>query len=184
MRVTVYDKNPGEGFWQKFLMTSWLVGCWLQKLLGRLDAYYGASSWEDAVEWLSSRGAMTSIQYWGHGSPGLVYLGGVASNGAHLLSKPLLVTPETVIWFRTCSTFQGVGGHGFAKKVADGLNCTVAAHTRVVGPLQGGLHTHKPHSEPSWPTTEGELPTSWVPCWLRWGNNTVTCLSMKIPAGW
>lgn len=39
MKVTVYDKNPGVGAGQWFLKTSWLVGCWLQKLFGKVDAW-------------------------------------------------------------------------------------------------------------------------------------------------
>lgn len=185
MKVTVYDANPGVGFNQWFLKTSWLVGCWLQKLFGAVDAYYGATSWENAIQWLALQPApLSSIQYWGHGSPGCVYLAqkNIVPLGFYALRDS--VTSKTVIWFRTCSTFQGARGQHFAMALADLLQCTVAGHTRIIGPLQGGLHTHVAAQSPSWPVSEGELPKSWLPSWIRGGNNTVTCLATKIPQGW
>jgi len=184
MRVTIYDKNPGEGFSQKFLATSWLVGCWIQKLFGKVDDYYGASSWDDALAWLQKQGQLDSIQYWGHGSPGQVYLAGFMLPVGFLGPIKSQVTPLTVVWFRTCSTFQGGPGDRFSGALANQLGCVIAGHTRVIGPLQGGLHTRKPNTLPSWPGTEGEFPASWWPSWARWGNNTVTCLATKIPPGW
>jgi hypothetical protein len=185
MRVTVYDRRPGAGFAQKFLVACWFVGCWLQKVLGKVDAYYGAESWEAAFSWLlQCQGALTSLQYWGHGSPGHVWLAGVDIPSKYLEVLRSKTTAETVIWFRTCSTFQGLLGFDFSKRWADSLKCTVAGHTRIIGPLQGGLHTRRPDSEPSWPVSEGELPKSWLPCYWRWGNNTITCLGTKIPKGW
>lgn len=185
MKVTVYDKNPGPGFDQWWLKTFWLIGCWLQKLFGKVDAYYGASSWADALTWLANQKApLTSIQYWGHGSPGQVWLAQMAMPMGAWTAVAHSVRPDTVIWFRTCSTFQGKAGFDFSKKLSDMMNCTVAGHTRVIGPLQGGLHTRKPRTDPSWPITEAEFPKSWWPSFWRWGNNTVTCLATKIPAGW
>ena len=184
MRVTIYDKNPGVGLSQKFLALSWLVGCWLQKLFGKVDKYYGASSWKDALEWLTKQGTLTSIQYWGHGSPGCVWLAEQNSpvSQFHVL-KPC-VTADTLLWFRTCSTFQGAAGHTFSEHLSNDLNCTVAGYTRIIGLFQGGLHTRKPHTLPSWPITDVEFPKSWLPQWLRWGNNTITCFTTKIPDGW
>lgn len=186
MRVTVYDRNPGKGFFQWFLKTSWVVGCWIQKLFGAVDAVYGASSWEDALRWLKDRhDPLTHIQFWGHGSPGTLWNGGIPTHEeTFLVLKPMLV-PETVLWFRACSVFQGQRGHDFSKRLADGLGCTIAGHTRVIGVFQGGLHTRKPHTEPSWPVTEGELRPEWLNrLGLRWGNNTVICLATKVPADW
>lgn len=185
MRVTIYDKNPGTGFSQWFLKTSWFLGCWIQKLFGKVDKYYGTTSGADAIEWLCKQpGTFTSIQYWGHGSPGSVW---VSQKLLHIPSFVVLkdkVTPETVIWFRTCSTFQGASGHTFSKILSNLLNCIVAGHTRIIGPVQGGLHTRKPGTDPSWPVEEGELPKSWWPSHLTWGPHSIFCLTTKIPDGW
>ena len=79
MRVTVYDKKPGVGLSQWFLSFFWAAGCFIQKLFGKVDAYYGATSWDDAMSWLVGRpGTLTSVQYWGHGSPGIVWLAQMA----------------------------------------------------------------------------------------------------------
>ena len=185
MRVTVYDKNPGPGVAQWFLKLSWFLGCFLQKLFGQVDAYYGASSWDDALQWLQAQpGELTSIQYWGHGSPGCVWLAQkpLLFGGLNPL-KPKL-TRASVIWWRTCSTFQGHSGYAFSEAMANALECTVAGHTRVIGLLQGGLHTRRPHQAPSWLLEEGEPPPSWLPSWAIWGPHTIWCFQTKIPDGW
>jgi hypothetical protein len=186
MRVTVYDKNPGPGFSQWFLKISWFLGCWIQRLFGAVDAYYGAASWDDALDWLAKQPKpLLSIQYWGHGSPGTVWLAGASVNRSVFGKIIPSVKPETVLWFRTCSTFQGQAGHDFSKYLTELLNCTVAAHTRIVGVFQGGLHTRKPKQEPSWPLSEGEFKDSKLAkMGLKWGTNTVFCLATKIPKGW
>lgn len=186
MRLTIYDKNPGKGLNQWFLMASWAVGCFLQKLFGKVDDYYAAKSWEDAYAWLSNRpGTITSLQYWGHGSPGLVWLAGRPMDlNKFIMAMKSKVTPQTIIWWRTCSTFHGEVGYYFSQRLADGLECTIAGHTRIIGPIQGGLHTRKPHSLPMWPKDEGELPPSKLPSWLQWGPNSVLCFATKVPEGW
>ena len=185
MRVTIYDRNPGEGLGQKFLALSWAVGCWFQKLVGAVDAYHGATSWDDAWAWLQKQpGKFESIQYWGHGSPGDVWLAGNNPSPARFTVLAPRVTPTTVIWFRTCSTFQGRRGHQFSGMLSEILGCVVAGHTRIIGVLQGGLHTRQLGRPATWPVTEGEFPKSWWPPYLRWGSNTITCLATKIPKGW
>ncbi len=186
MRVIVYDKNPGSRTSDKFLAVAWLVGCWIQKLFGQVDDYYGATSWTQALQWLTARGEkVTSIQYWGHGSPGSVWLAGENITAAGLLPLRTVLTVDSLLWFRTCSTFQGQLGHSFATALAAGLGCTVAAHTRTIGLLQGGLHTLKPGQIPNWPVAEGNFPPSLLASLgLKWGNNTILCLATKIPKGW
>ena len=185
LRVTIYDKNPGPGAWQGFLALSWLVGCWLQKLFGAVDKFYGAKSWDDARAWLRAQpGKFESIQYWGHGSQGLVWLAGEGMNVAEWKNLKPQLTESTIIWFRVCSSFGGAAGHSFSQRMADVTGCTIGGHTRIIGLLQGGLHTRKPNSMPSWLVSEGEFPKSWLPAWLKWGSNTVTFLATKIPVGW
>ena len=185
MKVVVYDNKPGVGFQQWCLKTSWFLGCWFQKLFGKVDAYYGATSWADALTWLTKlKGPFTSVQYWGHGGPGVVWLAQRACPTYDFTVLRTKVTPTTVVWFRTCSTFQGTRGYSFALTLCSLLGCVIAGHTRVIGPLQGGLHTQAPDTPPSWSLDEGELPKSWWPASLHWGSNTVTCLATKIPKGW
>ncbi len=187
MRVTIYDRNPGKGFNQWFLKTCWAVGCWFQKLFGAVDAYVGVESWGEAKAWLGShKDKLTSIQFWGHGGPGAVYLSGKQITARMWIEVKEVVAEgsSSLLWFRTCSTFQGQKGFDYSKLISDGLGITVAGHTRIIGPLQGGLHTRKPGEDPSWPVTEAEFPKSWWPAHLRWGNNTIIALATKIPKGW
>lgn len=188
MRVTIYDTKPGAGLAQSFLKLSWAVGCWLQKLFGQVDAYYGAESWDAAVSWLEAQpGPLTSVQYWGHGSPGAVWLAQKMMPPGALLPIKSKLAPGAVIWFRCCSVFQGKRGFDFAKVFSDGMGCTIAAHTYVIGLWQSGLHTHKPGAHISWPVDEGIKPLKapWWPEFLRpWLPNTVFCLRTRIPEGW
>jgi hypothetical protein len=185
MRVVIYDSKPGAGIQQWFLMLSWAIGSRLQKLFGAVDEYYGASSWTEAALWLQTRNtsSFSSIQYWGHGSPGTVWLNSkpIPKNIFDVVLSKL--QPQSVIWFRTCSTFQNAQGQRFSENLANSLNCIIAGHTRIVGLLQGGLHTRMPHTAASWPIEEGE-PKTVLPSWLYWGNNTITCLQTKIPKNW
>lgn len=169
-----------------FLKTCWVIGCFFQKLFGKVDAYYGASSWDDAFGWLKSHDRFfTSIQYWGHGSPGCVYLAGRTMRWSECVERLRYhVLSGTVLWFRTCSTFRGTSGHELSEALADGLVCTIAGHTRIIGLVQGGLHTRRPYKPASWPVSEGEPPKSWIPGYLRWGPNSVLFTATRIPKGW
>ncbi len=185
MKVTIYDNNPGPGFMQWCLKTSWLLGCIFQKLVGAVDSYYGASSWTDAKAWLLAQKApITTIQYWGHGSPGIVWLASHPVPTAEWLSLKPILSSESLIWFRVCSSFQGPTGQVFAKRLADGLNCTIAGHTHIIGFFQGGLHTQKPNTMPSWPMMEGLTPSKWRSDFSPWLKNTIICLQWWIPKGW
>jgi hypothetical protein len=186
MRVTVYDKNPGPGVQQWFLKLSWLLGCFFQKLFGKVDDYKGVSSLDDLLDWLCYRDErLVSVQFWGHGSPGTIWIGGKPYKAKDFLSLKPRVQADSVVWFRACSVFQGALGHAFSGTLADGLGCTVAGHTRIIGLFQGGLHTRKPSTYPSWPASEAELTGVLAKSGLAWwGGNTVFCLSTKIPSGW
>lgn len=185
MRVIIYDKKPGKGLDQWFLMVCWLIAAHIQKLFGLVDVVKGFDSWNDAKLWLvySPINYYSSIQYWGHGSPGNVWLNGERLQKESLLQLKNKLSPSSIIWFRTCSTFQGAAGQKFAKYLADNLKCVIAGHTRVIGLLQGGLHTITANTIPSWSVDEGE-PKSWLPSYLVWGPNTITCFQTKIPNNW
>ncbi len=185
MRVAIYDANPGEGFSQWFLCLTWRVGCFIHKFFGKLDDYHAATSWDDAIAWLlRQEKPLLSVQFWGHGSPATIWNGGTPAGVEVFLKLKPKMTPASIVWFRVCSAFQGRAGQDFAIKLAAGLGCTIAAHTRIIGLLQGGLHTLKPGASPSWPETEVELPGKLAKLGLARGNNTVFCLRANVPEGW
>lgn len=185
MRVTIYDKTPGTGFMQWCLKTSWLIGCWLQKLFGAIDDYHGVSSLYEINTWLKSKKTtFSSVQYWGHGSPGVIWISGTPTFSTDWMFIRPLLTKESILWFRICSLFQGEDGQAISRKLADGLNCTIAGHTRIIGLWQGGLYTRKPYSLPSWPLAEGSE-SSWIRDDFRfWEKHTISCLRTTIPEGW
>jgi hypothetical protein len=182
------------------LSHSWFAGGLLYRGLRRLDLFKGFLSWNEALGWLSEvepDRKIDQIQYWGHGSPGRVWMNGQAlthrafgSGHAPQLSRlASRLTPESLVWFRTCATFTGDQGQDFAQVWSQALNCRVAAHTFNTGVWQSGLHSIRPGELPSWSAMEGIKEgtpdaikkIAWS---MPWSTNTITCLHGEVPKGW
>ena len=197
LRLLVYDATGLGAPWvQPLLTASWATGASLYRGLGRFDAARGACSWADALDWLATvepDRALAEVQYWGHGLPGALMLGGERLDEATLRPRAPLhaalaavrtrARPSTLFWFRTCSTFGTQRGHAFATSWTLFFGCRAAGHTFVIGPLQSGLHSLGPGERPSWPVVEGvnggaaAISSFGAP-------NTVTCLADRVPEGW
>jgi hypothetical protein len=174
------DKKPGVE-----LADAWAAGGWLYRGLRRLDDCRGFLTWTEALEWLAGLGSVDEVQYWGHGSPGCVWLGGEALDVRAL--STLRVT--SLFWLRTCASFAGIPGQRLAKAMSSELGCRVAGHTFNIGPLQSGLHSLRPGLDPEWPETEGlaeglaEKPLA-MRSSVPWAPNTITCLHGTVPERW
>lgn len=189
--VGIYDDTD----WKSGLSGAWFAGGALYRLFGNLDEMRAVKSWDEVAAFLDSSNKKIDVfQFWGHGSPGAVYVN----------NKPLTVVdlaPEkqwfkvlnslrsrvhagSVVWFRCCSIFAGERGHKFAQEISNFLGCIVAAHTYIIGPLQSGLHTIRSGETPSWDIKEG-LDKDGK---MRWSGffepNTINCLQGTIPRGW
>jgi hypothetical protein len=178
------------------LTTTWKVGGWLYGRLGLLDAWQGATTWREALEWLATygEGPIAEIQYWGHGNWGCLLMDRVrldvsAFERDHELHELLVrvkarLMPEarSLLWFRTCETFGTESGHRFARACADFFDATVAGHTYVIAWAQSGLHTLRPGETPQWSIEEGLGPD---PKRARWSGftkpNTISFLHGAIP---
>ena len=202
LRLVVHDvTGHGSSWLQPGLTASWQVGARLYRhypSATRASAAFGATSWQDALAWLCSvepDDVIDEVQYWGHGLPGRIFVGGDVLTSQTLRSDHALADdvdafvarlsgPQALVWFRTCGAFAGVDGHAFASSCARRFGCRIAGHTHIIGPLQSGLHTVTSSSPPTWSTSEGTdargalLPSSWS------ANHTITCLHGRIPAGW
>lgn len=202
LRLVVWDATGYGSAWvQPALTASWRVGVKLYGLrptATRVDATFGATSWQDALAWLCSvrpGEPIDEVQYWGHGLPGRVLVAKDALTTAGLApGAPLhddldafaarLSGPAALVWFRTCGAFGGAAGHAFAAACADRFGCRVAGHTFVIGPLQSGLHTATKTSPPSWPLNEGQGPGGGLLPSSPSAPHTISCLHGAIPAGW
>lgn len=176
-RVMIYDASdtkPGVE-----LADAWAAGGWLYRGLRRLDVCRGFTSWKQALDWIESLQAVDEVQYWGHGSPGAVWLAGQRLNVDELAR----IKVRNLFWLRTCASFAGAPGHELASKMSRVLGCRVAGHTHNIGPLQSGLHSLRPGAEPAWPDSEGiaggkaKRSTPLAP-------NTITCLHGSFPESW
>lgn len=182
------------------LSHAWSLGGPLYTALGYLDAYYGATSWAQALQWLAEVHApapIQEIQFWGHGRWGQAFIAYEALQvdalaEGHPLYEPLRKvaarlthTPRATWWFRTCETFATEAGHNFAVKFAQTLGCRVAGHTHVIGAVQSGLCVLEPGDAPAWPAEQGikrdasGQPFS-EPSRMR-APNTITFLRGKLP---
>lgn len=189
----VYDRNPSAGW---FLVLSWRVGAWLYALLGRIDEWYGATSWEDALTWLATvrpQESLDEVQFWSHGKFGNARIGTSLLDAQSVekgsdLYEPLVAVrmrmPSLSLWwFRTCSTYGTPVGMHFARVFTDFIGCKTAGHTYIIGPFQSGLHSLEPGQEPSWSSDEGV--EAGRPLWSKPHlPYTITCFGGRVPKGY
>lgn len=192
--IMFYDASDWAGEQLRF---SWITGGKFYKMFRGVEHHDGFLSWTEALKWILSvepDRKINSIQFWGHGSPGRVWINeeflsvrSVLASSSHrdlLLQLKNRLTKDSVVWFRSCNVFSGKEGHLFANTFARFLNCTIASHTYIVGPWQSGLHTIKPGEQPSWSEEEG-FDKNGEKLWsMPWSPNTIFCLTGKIPEGW
>ncbi|MEQ1569233.1 MAG: DUF4347 domain-containing protein [Myxococcota bacterium] len=207
LRLMVYDRTCTDTRWRGAaapvgLTHTWQVGGAGYSALGRLDAWAGASTWDEALGWIaqvSPSEPISEIQYWGHGQRGRVRidaealtrasLGPTAPHRRVLEQIRERMDPAGQWWFRTCDTFGGQAGQSFAAAWTEFFGCAAAGHTHVIGPWQSGLHRIAPGAAPHWSAWEGLAEgTPQHPgrsLWSApWRPNTITCLHGAVPEGW
>jgi hypothetical protein len=204
LRLMVYDRTCVAKSAPVGLSTAWAAGSVLYRGLRRLDAAYGATSWDDALTWLAAYAPsmpIAEVQYWGHGRWGRVYvdqdvLDASAFSSGHRLAprlaalrERLVPDGEALVWLRTCEAFGATAGHDFAARLADGLGARVAGHTFIIGALQSGLRGLLPGHTPDWPADEGiaegtaDKPVRAYGSGIR-KPRTITCFEGVVPPAW
>lgn len=187
MRVMVYDATDTKPGIE--LGDTWELGGWLYRHLRRLDRCFGATSWFEAVEWLAQtsevEGGLDEIQFWGHGSPGEVWINGHSLNVVNVdaLAK-VKMKPAGLFWLRTCASFAGEPGHLLARRMRDVLGCRVAGHTFNIGAWHGGLHSLRVGAEPAWSVSEGFGANGRPSFGTPWSPNTITFMHGRVPEDW
>src|SRR6187399_566015 len=200
LRLVIYDATQRSRR-PRALGFSWQYGTHFYRALGRVDGAYGASSFADAFAWLrkheSSR-AIAELQFWGHGKWGSVFIDrepldrdllrpGHRHHAAFSAFRERL-TPNALLWFRTCETLGARPGQDFAAALGDATGARVAGHTFVIGFYQSGLHCLRPGESPRWSDTEGlargsaAQPEAALPSSPS-APNTIACLTGRIPEG-
>lgn len=196
--IMFYDSSDWAGEQLRF---SWITGGKFYKTFRGVEHHQGFDSWVEALKWIVSvepDKKINSIQFWGHGSPGRVWINGEALSARSVLAtsehRDLLLklkerlTKDSVVWFRSCNVFSKQEGHLFAKLFSKMLGCRIASHTFIVGPWQSGLHTIEPDQEPTWSIEEGikkKKDGSEEKLWsMPWSPNTIFCLTGQIPKDW
>jgi hypothetical protein len=201
LRLLIFDRTCRGPRLLPGLSHAWGAGQHLYRGLGRLDAGFGAASWDQALGWLADQGGdapIAEVQFWGHGNWGNVRLAGeildrTALAPGHRLQPALarvrarmLPGEQGLWWFRTCETFGTTAGHDFARAWTRYFGCRAAGHTHVIGFWQSGLHALLPGAEPHWSVAEGLRPgaAATLAASSRPGApNTITCLHGRVPDG-
>ena len=129
----------------------WRVGHLIARP-GRFTHRLYVRSWDEAMDLLchiADRQQLSEVQVWGHGGSGKAFIGRHVLDEAYLRTspsfhrwaalKPFQQDPVPLIWFRTCYTMKGEGGHAFAALLASELSCRVAGYTQYIHVLQRGL---------------------------------------------
>lgn len=198
LRLLVYDATQ-RARPPRALGFSWQLGSYLYRALGRIDAAFGARSFQEAFAWLATHERhrpIAELQFWGHGKWGRALLDSEsfdrrALSEGHALHAGLRafrerLSDDALVWFRTCETLGAAPGHDFASALADFLGASVAGHTFVIGYFQSGLHRLRPGARPSWPVSEGlargtpDAPQAALESGPK-QPNTITCLTGQIP---
>ncbi len=200
LRLVVYDATQRKRA-PKLLGLSWQYGTHLYRALGRVDAAHGARGFASALEWLKKHEPtrpIEELQFWGHGKWGRIFidqepldrsvLSPAHRHHAAFQAVKERLTPNALLWFRTCETLGARAGQDFAAALGDATGARVAGHTFVIGFFQSGLHCLRPGEQPEWSATEGlasgsaEQPESALTSTPD-APNTITCLDGQIPHG-
>lgn len=204
LRLMVYDRTCVGPRVPAGLSTAWSAGSVLYRALDRIDATFGATSWDEALAWVATyepSRPIAELQYWGHGRWGRVLidddvLDATALGAGHPLAlriaavrERLVPGGEALVWLRTCEAFGGTAGHELAMRLADGLGARVAGHTHIIGAIQSGLHGLLPGHTPDWSAQEGIAEGTPDAPKRAYGSGvlrprTITCFTGAVPSGW
>ena len=201
LRLLVYDRTCRGTGPHLGLSHAWSSGALLYRALDRLDAAHGASSWQEALDWLAGvepAQRIGEVQFWGHGKWGDVRIADealdlAALDAQHPLYERLCAirarsSDSLLWWFRTCETFGALRGQEFARAWANFFRCRVAGHTFVIGYFQSGLHSLRAGERPGWDPEEGLVsgtairPERAAPS-TPFAPNTITCFAGRVPSG-
>jgi len=194
LRVLIYDAVRAPGL----LDETWAFGAYWARKFGRFDVVIPAVDWSStlrAAALIEQPDPIAELHFWGHGSPGRVYVGGKAINRVvftsptHPWHAPMValssrMRPESLVWWRTCSTFARERGQAFARECVDFFGCRVAASTFNIGLFHSGIHSLRPGDEPSWPADEGVSTKGGQRSSWPWRPNTISCFRSRIPSEW
>jgi len=198
VRLVVFDATQRSRP-PRWLGQAWHVGSNLYRWRGSVDGAFGARTFESAFAWLERvQHPVQELQFWGHGKWGRALIDKQSWDRSALLDgHPLRrgldalrerLTPDALIWFRTCETLGAAAGHDFAKALGDFTGARIAGHTYEIGFFQSGLHALGPGETPAWDPSEGLAagdaahPTRSLPS-SPGAPSTITCLTARLPAG-
>jgi hypothetical protein len=196
LRLLVYDATQAQRP-PRLLGLSWRAGASLYRARGLLDAAFGATNFEAALEFLAqAERPIEEIQFWGHGKWGRALIARESFDRSALAPghrlRPKLdavrerLVPGALVWFRTCETLGARAGQDFARALGDFWGARVAGHTYSIGFWQSGLHALAPGGTPDWDPGEGlaaGTPEHPEGAHTSGPNrpNTITCLTGRLP---
>jgi len=215
MKIVIYDNTDlvkgydlikqieGNEIFLPSLSYAWRIGARLFRMSNAVDASMGVSSWHDAFKYIgdmAKKYEIEEIQFWGHGSPGRVWIHNSWLNVHNYETYKLINDLRGILgknkprwWFRTCSTFAGMKGKKFARTFSKLFDCEVVGHTCIIGTWFSHSYGYglRPGEDPHWEMGDD----------LGWSRddyksrmvmknsapgltNTVSCFASKVPDSW
>lgn len=152
-RLMIYDfsEDTPVGF-------TWKVGAFFGRPF--FDKIIYAKNWFDCENQLK---ALTEkydeVQFWGHGSPGKIYIGGQNDPSSFWGNLEKVLNKDATVWLRVCSFAHGDHGKVMMHILSEVLGARLIAHTYVIGTWasQSGMHAvdTKNNLLAEWPDEEG-----------------------------
>ena len=168
-----------------FVGFTWKTGA---KFMARKDdLVLAVNSWDDCLKQLDNLfmggQKFDVIQFWGHGSPGNVYVAGKDDPYEFWIALASLVkSKESIVWLRVCSFFATKHGKREGNEIAAILKCKLMAHTYSIGHLasQSGTRMIDKNNPPLWSNTEGIKGSKFKDS-APWAPHTVSALENDPP---
>ena len=150
-RLLIYDVSE-----RGFVGLTWKVGAFLFRW--KFDKIIAAKDFEECiVELKNLQEKYDEVQFWGHGSPGFIFINKEPSLGEFWLTLAKVLTPNANVWLRVCSFAAGSVGKTMMSRISKTLNAKLMAYTYVIGTYacQSGLRVVTPKDPPKWSSSEG-----------------------------
>lgn len=176
-KLLIYDSSD-----KTFVGLTWKIGALLARFY--FDKIISAESWSDfelKIKSLDSK--YDEVQFWGHGSPGFIYINNYSSKKAGWETLRDILNNHAVVWLRVCSFAAGELGKRYMENTSDLLAAKLISNSYSIGQwgCQSGLRAISPGETALWPDLEGFNPNGSYTNSAPWKTNTVSALRLSPP---
>lgn len=176
-KLMIYDASE-----KSFVGMTWKAGATLfSPYFDKILAVHDWTDCERLVKELPEK--YDEVQFWGHGSPGFIYVNKQPATASFWFALSEKVNPNANVWLRVCYFAATSFGKTMMNQISKNLNARVIAHTYSIGQwaCQSGTRAVTPTALAAWPSTEGVGADKSFSHSAPWAPNTVSALSLTPP---